>query len=164
MAPSSRSYRISLIIRVNVSGCYVHCHLAMSRDDGVEYVRVHEQNVIVLMRHDVQIHGRTLRPSILGKTDEQESGAYILCGEFRVWGCHVFISFLLRRYRPEFLKIFDRRTKVSMPLPMSVSFNVVRLVVRTSRSLAVTLREEGQVELLGETPNRLSASATLSDA
>jgi len=34
--------------------------------------------------------------------------------------------------------------------------------VRTSLSLAVTLRKEGQVELLGETPKQLSASATLS--
>ena len=36
-------------------------------------------------------------------------------------------------------------------------------VVRTSLSLAVTLRQEGQVELRGETPNGLSASATLAN-
>jgi hypothetical protein len=35
------------------------------------------------------------------------------------------------------------------------------LVVRTSLSLAITLRKEGRVGLLGETPNGLSASTTL---
>jgi hypothetical protein len=38
------------------------------------------------------------------------------------------------------------------------------LVVRTSLSLAVTLREEGQVKLRGETPNGLSASKTLKES
>ena len=38
------------------------------------------------------------------------------------------------------------------------------LVVRTSLSLAITLRKEGRVGLLGETPNGLSASKTLNES
>ncbi len=44
------------------------------------------------------------------------------------------------------------------------SFRKSFLVVRTSLSLAITLRKEGRVGLLGETPNGLSASKTLNES
>jgi len=47
---------------------------------------------------------------------------------------------------------------------MSAAFDVLRLFVRANPVVrGFSLREEGQVELVGKTPNGLSASATLAD-
>ena len=47
---------------------------------------------------------------------------------------------------------------------MSAAFDVLRLLVRANPVVrGFSLREEGQVELFGKTPNGLSASATLAD-